>query len=106
MGWLVRLALFGLIFVAAYVLVQRFRAGREAALLAEIVRLARAQGSLELVDVCRSFGVRPAQAEALLAALVERGELRAETTAQGGTRWRLAEAPRRLPEPPDDDVVH
>lgn len=104
MGTFIRFALFVLIFVAAYVLVQRIRAVRNRNLDDEILRLARAQGALELVDVCRAFAIRPTLATALLDGLVAQGKLRAETTTQGGTRWRLAE-PSTLPEPPSD-IVH
>lgn len=103
MAVVVRVLVFLLIFAAAYAIVQRARAGRDAKLKAEILRLARARGYVDLVDACRSLGARPTYVEALLESLVGGGHLREEETSEGGRRYRLP-GPIDVELPPSDTV--
>lgn len=101
----IRLALIALIFVAAWVFVQRILAARRGRIAADVLRLARSRGSVDLLDVCRALSLTPAVAEAVLKALVQGGHLRAERGLEGSERWRAADLPD-LPEPDDDGPVN
>jgi hypothetical protein len=105
MSLLLRLALVALIFVVAWVFVQRILAARRGRIAGDVLRLVRARGSIDLLDVCRALSLTPTVAEAVLKALVEGGHLKLERGLEGSERWRAADVPD-LPEPEDDGPVN